>query len=64
MMHAEALWRFLDSHRGKMFCTRCIAVALVTDNRIDRIVIAAEGRGRGGGSDPARWAARLGYSSA
>jgi hypothetical protein len=41
----EALWRFLTSHRGEMFCTQCIANALFATKRIDRAVIGAEGRG-------------------
>jgi hypothetical protein len=34
-MHADAIWRFLESRRGEMFCSRCIAVALALVNRID-----------------------------
>lgn len=41
----QALWRFLDQHRGKLFCSSCIAEALGTSRRIDRALIAAEGRG-------------------
>jgi hypothetical protein len=40
-----ALWKFLESHRGKMFCTQCIATALFATKRIDRAVLGAEGRG-------------------
>jgi hypothetical protein len=42
---SAALWQFLTSHRGKMFCTQCIADALSATKRIDRAVIGAEGRG-------------------
>jgi len=42
---SEALWEFLTSHRGKMFCTQCIATALFATKRIDRAVLGAEGRG-------------------
>jgi hypothetical protein len=28
-----------------MFCTRCLANALLATNRIDRVVMTAEGRG-------------------
>jgi hypothetical protein len=41
----EALWRFLESRRGEMFCTQCIANALLATKRIDRAVLGAEGRG-------------------
>jgi hypothetical protein len=40
-----ALWQFLESRRGKMFCTQCIATALFATKRIDRAVLGAEGRG-------------------
>ena len=40
-----ALWEFLTSHRGQMFCTQCIATALFATKRIDRAVLGAEGRG-------------------
>ena len=40
-----ALWQFLESHRGQMFCTQCIATALFATKRIDRAVLGAEGRG-------------------
>jgi hypothetical protein len=40
-----ALWQFLERHRGQMYCTQCIAVAMLTTKRIDRAVIGAEGRG-------------------
>ena len=42
---SEALWEFLTSHRGQMFCTQCIATALFATKRIDRAVLGAEGRG-------------------
>ena len=42
---SEALWEFLTSHRGQMFCTQCVATALFATKRIDRAVIGAEGRG-------------------
>jgi hypothetical protein len=45
MTLSETLWRFLESHRGRMFCTPCIANALFATKRIDRAVIGAEGRG-------------------
>jgi hypothetical protein len=41
----EALWEFLTSRRGQMFCTQCIATALFATKRIDRAVLGAEGRG-------------------
>ena len=41
----DGLWQFLEQHRGQMFCTRCLAAALGATRRIDRVVIAAEGRG-------------------
>jgi hypothetical protein len=41
----EAVWQFLETHRGEMFCTQCIALALSATKRIDRAVIGAEGRG-------------------
>jgi hypothetical protein len=42
---AEALWRFLEQHRGSMFCTRCLSTALGTRGRLDRVVMRVEGRG-------------------
>ncbi|MGH6689998.1 MAG: hypothetical protein ACREF4_04870 [Gammaproteobacteria bacterium] len=39
------MWRFLADHRGKMFCAQCLAAALGASRRIDRALIAAEGRG-------------------
>jgi hypothetical protein len=45
MTHNEAIWRFLESRRGEMFCTQCIANALLATKRIDRAVLGAEGRG-------------------
>jgi hypothetical protein len=41
----EAIWRFLEAHRGDMFCTQCIAAALFATKRIDRAILGAEGRG-------------------
>jgi hypothetical protein len=41
----EAVWLFLEAHRGQMFCTQCIATALFATKRIDRAVLGAEGRG-------------------
>lgn len=41
----EAIWRFLEARRGEMFCTQCIAAALLATKRIDRAVLGAEGRG-------------------
>jgi hypothetical protein len=32
----EAIWQFLEMHRGEMFCTQCIATALLATKRIDR----------------------------
>jgi len=40
-----ALWKFLEAHRGQMYCTQCIATALFATKRIDRAVLGAEGRG-------------------
>ena len=40
-----ALWTFLETHRGQMFCTQCIATALHATKRIDRAMLGAEGRG-------------------
>jgi hypothetical protein len=45
MTHNQAIWRFLESRRGEMFCTRCIANALLATRRIDRAILGAEGRG-------------------
>jgi hypothetical protein len=42
---APGLWRFLESRRGEMFCSRCLAVALSATKRIDRAIFWAEGRG-------------------
>ena len=42
---SEALWEFLTSRRGQMFCTQCIATALFATKRVDRAVLGAEGRG-------------------
>ena len=39
------LWDFLEQHRGKLFCSACVAVALGTSKRLDRALIAAEARG-------------------
>lgn len=41
----DGLWRFLEEHRGRMFCTACLVAALGATRRIDRLVLAAEGRG-------------------
>jgi hypothetical protein len=41
----EAVWQFLESRRGEMFCTQCIAGALFATKRIDRVILGAEGRG-------------------
>ena len=40
-----ALWRFLSDHRGQKFCTACLAEGIGASGRIDRVLIAAEGRG-------------------
>ena len=40
-----ALWGFLEEHPGQMFCTPCVALALGTTKRIDRLLMTAEGRG-------------------
>ena len=45
LTHTEAIWQFLDAHRGEMFCTQCLATALCATKRIDRAVLGAEGRG-------------------
>jgi hypothetical protein len=43
---AEALWRFLTNRRGELFCTQCLATAILAiKKRIHRVVIIAEGRG-------------------
>jgi hypothetical protein len=42
---SDALWGFLESHRGKMYCTQCIANSLFATKRIDRAILGAEGRG-------------------
>ena len=42
---SEALWRFLEQHRGNMFCTPCLSTALGTRGRLDRAVMGVEGRG-------------------
>jgi hypothetical protein len=41
----RAVWRFLEKHRGRMFCAQCLGRALGVPRRLDRAVIAAEGRG-------------------
>lgn len=41
----ESLWQFLEQHRGRMFCTACLAGALGATGRIDKLLLAAEGRG-------------------
>jgi hypothetical protein len=41
----EILWPFLESHRGQLFCTSCLAKALGVTGRLDRAVLGAEGRG-------------------
>jgi hypothetical protein len=43
--NTEALWLFLRNHRGRAFCTRCLATAIGATARIDRAVMDAEGRG-------------------
>jgi hypothetical protein len=45
LTQSEALWEFLTSRRGQMFCTQCIATALLATKRVDRAVLGAEGRG-------------------
>jgi hypothetical protein len=42
---ASTVWRYLGDHRGQMFCTQCLTRALGVAGRLDRAVIAAEGRG-------------------
>ena len=42
---SEALWSFLEGHRGRMYCTQCIANSLFATKRIDRAILGAEGRG-------------------
>jgi hypothetical protein len=39
------LWRFLEAHPGEMFCTQCLTRRVGGIARLDRAVIAAEGRG-------------------
>ncbi|MGH7343006.1 MAG: hypothetical protein ACREKH_21180 [Candidatus Rokuibacteriota bacterium] len=41
----HGLWRYLEAHRGQLFCSACLKKALAVVGRIDRAVIAAEGRG-------------------
>jgi hypothetical protein len=41
----DVVWAFLERHRGTMHCTQCIANALTATRRIDRAILAAEGRG-------------------
>ena len=41
----EALWQFLESRRSDAFCTACLSDVLEATHRIDRALIAAEGRG-------------------
>jgi hypothetical protein len=41
----DVLWRFLESHRGDMFCTACLQAALGATTRLDRAMMSAEGRG-------------------
>jgi hypothetical protein len=41
----DGVWAFLEQHRGRKFCTACIQAALGTGRRIERLVLAAEGRG-------------------
>ena len=50
----EALWEFLTSRRGRMFCTQCIGTALFATKRIDRAVLGAEGRDAGVGDGRSR----------
>ena len=44
-IQSEAIWRFLESRRGEMFCTQCISGALRATKRIDRALLSAEARG-------------------
>lgn len=41
----EAVWQYLEAHRGEGFCARCLAVALATATRLDHAISIAEGRG-------------------
>jgi hypothetical protein len=41
----DALWQFLEGHRGELVCTQCLAAVLGATGRIDRAVMEAEGRG-------------------
>jgi hypothetical protein len=43
--YSEALWVFLQGHRGHLFCSRCLGTAIGATTRIDRAVMDAEGRG-------------------
>jgi len=45
MSPGAAVWRYLEEHRGQMFCTQCLGRALGMTRRLDRAVITAEGRG-------------------
>lgn len=42
---AHVLWRFLTEHRGEMFCTLCLTLALGGTRRLDRVLLTTEGRG-------------------
>ena len=41
----EALWHFLKSHRGQLFCWSCLAVALGVAGRLDRVLLTADAPG-------------------
>jgi hypothetical protein len=41
----DALWLFLESWRGTGFCAGCLRGVLATTRRIDRTLLALEGRG-------------------
>ena len=42
---SEMIWRFLEGHRGQMFCTQCLSNAVMAVKRIDRAILRVEGRG-------------------
>jgi hypothetical protein len=41
----EAVWCFLNGHRGQMFCADCLGAQLGVTSRPDRVLFGAEGRG-------------------
>jgi hypothetical protein len=41
----DAIWFYLESRRGEAFCSVCLANVLGISRRLDRTLIAVEGRG-------------------